>query len=213
MKPGSASREPGPKPFTYVAIGASDTVGIGADDPETQGWPALVHARLPNGSRFLRLGVSGSTAGEAVRAQLPAATASAPDLVTVWLAVNDFNEGIPLEQYRAYLNEIVRRMTATGARVFVANVPDLTGIPRYSHVDERALRGLIGEWNAAIAEVVRAHGATLVDLWPSSQNLSERKELLSDEDYFHPSTLGHQVLAALFLEAIARDTVVGTAVS
>ncbi|MDQ4149081.1 MAG: SGNH/GDSL hydrolase family protein [Actinomycetota bacterium] len=201
------------KPFTYVAIGASDTVGIGADDPQTEGWPALVYERLPRGTRFLRLGVSGSTAEEAVRAQLPTARAASPDLVTVWLAVNDFNASVPRNEYLGHLDRIVGEMAATGARVFVANVPDLTGIPRYEGIEDHVLRGLISDWNAGIAEVVQRHGATLVDLWPSSQGLEDREELLSDEDHFHPSTLGHQVLAALFLEVMSRDTVVGSAIS
>ena len=27
--------------FTYVAVGASETAGVGADDPPTQAWPAV----------------------------------------------------------------------------------------------------------------------------------------------------------------------------
>lgn len=208
--PSSGKRAP--RPLTYVAIGASDTVGVGADDPETEGWPALIYDRLPPGTRFLRLGISGSTAGEAVQAQLPHAEPASPDLVTIWLAVNDFNEGVPLGQYLSHLNEIVRRMTGTGARVLVANVPDLTGIPRYADVDPDALRSHIAQWNSAIGGVVDANGATLVDLWPSSQGLDEQPELLSDEDNFHPSTLGHQAIAGLFLDALTRDTVIGPAI-
>src|SRR2546430_6304943 len=35
----------------YVAIGASDSVGVGASDPARGSWPALVASRLPAGSR------------------------------------------------------------------------------------------------------------------------------------------------------------------
>jgi lysophospholipase L1-like esterase len=207
------SGKPSRTPFTYVAIGASDTVGVGADNPQTEGWPALIYDRLPPGSRFFRLGISGSTAREAVQDQLPHAESASPDLVTVWLAVNDFNEGVALGQYLSHLDEILRRVKATGARVFVANVPDLTGIPRYEDVDPEALRSHIEEWNSAIARVVGTNRAILVDLWPASQGLHENQELLSDEDRFHPSTLGHQAIAGLFLDALARDTVIGPAIS
>ena len=198
--------------FTYVAIGASDTVGIGADNPQTEAWVARIYSRLPEGSRFLRLGMSGSTAREAAATQLPRAEAARPDLVTVWLAVNDFNAGIPLQEYRHDLNEILRRMASVGARIFVANVPDLTGIPRYAEVDPVILRARVAEWNSVIAEVASSNGATLVDLWPPSQDLHDHGELLS-EDGFHPSTTGHQALADLFLDAISQDTVIGSAVS
>ena len=43
----------------YVAIGASDTVGVGATDPTTGSWPARVAALLPPGSAYVNLGVSG----------------------------------------------------------------------------------------------------------------------------------------------------------
>jgi lysophospholipase L1-like esterase len=198
--------------FTYVAIGASDTVGIGAANPETEAWVARIYSRLPEGSRFLRLGISGSTARDAAATQLPRAEAARPDLVTVWLAVNDFNAGIPLQEYRHDLNEILRRMAAAGARIFVANVPDLTGIPRYAEVDPMILRARVAEWNSVIADVANTNGATLVDLWPPSQDLHDHEELLS-EDGFHPSTAGHQALADLFIEAISQDTVIGQAVS
>src|SRR4051794_40425075 len=51
---------------TYVAVGASETVGVGADDPERQAWPSvLARTALPD-FRFVNLGVSGSTVGEAI---------------------------------------------------------------------------------------------------------------------------------------------------
>src|SRR5438105_15248802 len=46
--------------FRYVAIGASDTVGVGASDPRTGSWPARVASRLPVGAEYVNLGVSGS---------------------------------------------------------------------------------------------------------------------------------------------------------
>jgi acyl-CoA thioesterase-1 len=199
--------------LTYVAIGASDTVGIGAEDPQTEGWVALIHDRLPPGSRILRLGISGSTARDALQTQLPRAAAARPDLVTVWLAVNDFNAGVPLHEYRQELNEILRRVASTGARIFVANVPDLSGVPRYAEVDPSVLVDRVAEWNSVIREVTQSNGATLVDLWPPSEELPDQPELLNEEDQFHPSTAGHKALADVFLDAISSDTVIGPAVS
>jgi len=68
----------------YVAIGASDTVGVGASDPTNGSWPALVASRLPAGSPpYTNLGVSGSLALQAVTQQLPGAIAQKPDIVAV----------------------------------------------------------------------------------------------------------------------------------
>ncbi|MDQ2951363.1 MAG: hypothetical protein M3R54_03785, partial [Chloroflexota bacterium] len=49
----------------YVAIGASDTVGVGATDPTSGSWPARIAALLPPGSAFVNVGVSGSVAIQA----------------------------------------------------------------------------------------------------------------------------------------------------
>ncbi|HET7700772.1 MAG TPA: hypothetical protein VFM06_07915, partial [Candidatus Limnocylindria bacterium] len=44
----------------YVAIGASDTVGVGSLDPLNGSWPSRLAALLPPGSTYRNLGVSGS---------------------------------------------------------------------------------------------------------------------------------------------------------
>lgn len=187
----------------YVAIGASDVVGEGADDPDTEAWPLVIHERLPKGTVLHRLGVSGSTAEEAISEQLPAAEELAPHLITVWLAINDIRNQVPLEAYRKQLDEIVRRTTATGALVFVGNVPDLRGIPELAEsYPPEQLAAFSAEWNATIAEVVLSNGGHLVDLKAASEGMEEDMEALISEDRFHPSTLGHIALAEVFLHHI-----------
>lgn len=189
--------------LVYVALGASDVVGEGADDPATEAWPVVLHGRLPAGSLLHRLGISGSTAEEAIHEQLPAGEAANPDLVTVWLAVNDYRNKVPLETYRKHLDEIVRRMAATGAHVFVANLPDLRGIPELRQTSSLdRLAATTSEWNATIAEVVLANGAHLVDLLEASEGMDEDMDVLISSDGFHPSTLGHLALAEIFLHHI-----------
>ncbi|HKS70722.1 MAG TPA: hypothetical protein VJQ45_09890, partial [Ktedonobacterales bacterium] len=46
-------------PAVYVALGASDAVGVGATDPNTKGYVPLLIAHLPAHSRALNLGVDG----------------------------------------------------------------------------------------------------------------------------------------------------------
>jgi lysophospholipase L1-like esterase len=200
--------QPAGEAFTYAAIGASDTAGTGADDPEREAWVALIFDRLPPGSRFVRLGVSGHLAGEALAYQVPRAEAARPDLVTVWLGVNDLNAGVPLERYAAGLDEILRRLTATGARVFVGNLPDLTKLPAYGDLSPVLLLAEVEQWNRAMADVAGRRGAVLVDLMGPSQQLGERAWLIA-EDGFHPSSDGHRALGDVFWEAISRDPLIG----
>jgi lysophospholipase L1-like esterase len=193
--------------LVYVALGASDVVGEGADHPATEAWPVVLYDRLPAGSILHRLGVSGSTAEEAIYEQLPAAEAAKPTLVTVWLAVNDVRNKVPLEAYRKHLDEVVRRMTATGAEVFVANLPDLRGIPELrGSANPAHLASLMSEWNDTISEIVLANGAHLVDLMEASEGMEEEEmAALISGDGFHPSTLGHIALAEIFLHHIESN--------
>src|SRR5438093_6097124 len=126
---GCSARAQAARPLTYVAIGASDAVGVGAKDPVTEGWVPRLGARLGADTRVVNLGVSGSTLAQALDEQLGPAIDAQPDVVTIWLAVNDLNARVPLERYAADLDTLLGQLeTTTHARVLVGNVPDLGGI-------------------------------------------------------------------------------------
>jgi lysophospholipase L1-like esterase len=190
-----------PKPITYVAIGASDTVGVGAATPETESWPAVLWRRLPLGSKLVNLGISGSLLRQAIDQQLPVAVDSSPDLITVWLSVNDYMARVPLEQYAADLDTLLRELKAkTEAVILVGNVPELGVLPIASRIDLRA----IDRWNEVIAEVTARHQATLVDLRGTWREVADHPEYISG-DGFHPSTVGYRRLADVFYDVAARE--------
>src|SRR5436309_2444479 len=81
-------------PITYVALGASDAVGVGSNRPGSQGYVPLIAAHLPKGSHMVNLGVSGIQLHEALSEELPLALSTSPDLITIWLVANDFIGGI-----------------------------------------------------------------------------------------------------------------------
>src|SRR5262245_42658771 len=95
------------RPLTYVALGASDAVGVGATNPTTDGWGPRLGAGLGDGTRVVNLGVSGSTLNQALQEQVAPAMDARPDVVTVWLAVNDLNARVPLERYAADLDTLL----------------------------------------------------------------------------------------------------------
>jgi lysophospholipase L1-like esterase len=189
------------KPITYVAIGASDAVGIGAADPRTEGWVPRFGGRLGGNVRVVNLGVSGSTLSQALDEQLGPALDAHPDVVTVWLAVNDLNAGVSLEEYAANLDSLLGQLETTHARVLVGNVPDLRSLAVYRGVDPGVLEGEVDRWNAAIADVAARHGATLVDLFGRWQEVADHPEYIST-DGFHPSSEGYARLADVFGEAL-----------
>ena len=189
------------RPLTYVAIGASDAVGVGARDPETEGWVPRFGARLGPNVRIVNLGVSGSTLAQALDEQVGPALDARPDVITVWLAVNDLNARVPLDQYTAELDTLLTQLESTHARVLVGNVPDLGRLAAYRGIDPAPLQAEVDRWNQAIAETTAHHGATLVDLYAHWQEVAEHPEYLS-ADGFHPSSEGYQALAEVFGEAL-----------
>jgi acyl-CoA thioesterase I len=191
------------RPLTYVALGASDAVGVGAPDPERDGWVPRFGAALGPGARIVNLGVSGSTLAQALREQLEPAVEADPDVVTVWLAINDLVGRAPLDRYADDLDRLLARLAATDARVLVGNVPDLAPIAPRAGVDPATLRAEVGRWNAAIAAVAARHGAEVVDLNAHWRELADHPEYLS-VDGFHPSAAGYARLAEIFAEAYAR---------
>lgn len=204
-----------PAGVRYVAIGASDAVGVGASNPNVTAYVPILISRLPKGSYALNLGISGETLGRALTDELPQAVAAKPTLITVWLVGNDFKDCVPLSQYSADLNTLLSRLQQqTTAKVFVANAPDFSALPAVQ-AEARAsgafcgapaslasIRSLAQQWNQVINASVAAHHDTLVDLFNS--DLVAHPNYVSS-DGFHPSDQGYLTLANLFWAAITAQ--------
>ena len=192
----------------YVAIGASDAVGIGATDPATGSWPARVAKLMPPGSAFVNVGVSGSIALQARSAQLPGAIAQRPTVVSIWLAVNDMNATIEPASYANDLGAIVDGLVSgTEAKIFIGNVPDVRPVPAYAEADKAALFGLIQAYNQVIAAIASKHPGRVVavDLFTGSAPLVST--ITVSGDGFHPSDAGYQLIADRFADAMRANGV------
>jgi len=189
--------------LTYVAIGASDTFGEGADDPQTQSWPVDLAAKLGSGVRLVNLGIPGITLHVALDVEAPVALDAHPNLVTIWLAVNDLADAVPVASYARDLDLLVSQLqrAAPHARMAIANVPDLTLLPYFSATDPQNLYSKIQDYNAAIASVVQLHHILLVDLHAQWRELRNHPEDISS-DGLHPSTLGYTLIAQLFYQTL-----------
>jgi lysophospholipase L1-like esterase len=190
--------------LVYAAIGASDTVGVGAPNPDRDGWVPLLHRRLPPGSKLINLGISGAKLHDAVEKELPKALETKPDFATVWNVVNDLNANVDIGAYERDLDKLVGDLTSkTPARVLVGNCPDLTRVPVYAKLGIPAdqLRPEVTRWNAVLARVVGKYPnrAYLVDLYARSGEIDFDAGMVSVDD-FHPSAKGYARLAEIFWE-------------
>ncbi|HEU5382610.1 MAG TPA: GDSL-type esterase/lipase family protein [Ktedonobacteraceae bacterium] len=187
----------------YVALGASDTFGIGTQNPYTENWASDLSVLLGSRTRLVNLGVPSMTLHQALTAELPIALEARPGLVTIWLAVNDLATNVPVNSYRHDLDTMLSRLqkAAPHARIEVGNVPDLTSVPFFRSSNQLTLRQHIATYNTAIASVVLHHHAILVDLSAQGYNLRAFPEYIS-RDGLHPSASGYLRLAELFYDAL-----------
>lgn len=207
-----------PPPVVYAAVGASETAGIGAQDPARQAWPTVLYVTaLPPTAVYYNLGVPGETTQAALAAELPAALSARPSLVTVWLNVDDLAAGVAVEDYEARLGQLVHALRRGGAaRVLVANTPYLDRLPVYLACRAGAapcpfahgvpapadLNAEVDAYNAAIARVVGRESAVLVDLHARGEVPDAHPDWVG-ADGFHPSAAGHAAIAATFAAALA----------
>ena len=205
--PTVAPDDQGP-PVTYVAVGASESVGFGTDEPLRQAWPQLLYRRaLPRRTVFVNLGEPGATVAQAIEDEVDQAVALAPTIVTVWLNVNDLTFHIPADAYEQELDELVHRLRRGGAtRVLVANTPPLDRLPAFDRLGlpGSAVNQVVDDYNAAVARVAAKEGAVLVDLHQAGLDAraAGREAELISSDGFHPSPAGHRAVADAFAAAL-----------
>ena len=199
---GGAAPEP-PERVMYLAVGASDAAGIGAE-PITRGYVFRITNELDerlDAILLANLGVPGANAEQLDGAlELFLESRIEPDLVTVWTGANDVNQGRDADDFADDLEDILDRLRdRTDGVIVAANIPDLTQLPRFrDDPDDDVTQERIEAFNEAVAEQAEDHDVLLVDLY--SEPVED--DLVSDRDGFHPNNDGHREIADRFLEVI-----------
>lgn len=213
----------GGEALLYVAVGASETAGLRAEVPLRDGWPRVLYqTAMPAGTVFVNLGIPGATVAQALAIEVPQALGLDPDVVTVWLNVNDILAGVSAADFERDLGSLVRQLRRGGAtRVLVANAPPLDRLPAYlacrpeppatapeCRRDElpppEVVNSTVEQYNAATARVAAQEGADLVDLHAVGMAAREAgiDQALVSFDGFHPNSGGHQAVATAFAQVL-----------
>src|SRR5574340_992627 len=192
--------------ITYVAIGASDTFGIGTSDPYMENWPTDLSEKLSQRVHLINLGIPGITLHEALRLELPVALDSHPQLITIWLGVNDIADKVPTPSYSLDLDALLSqlRSKAPSARILIANIPDLTLLPYFASYDQQELQTTIEEYNQTIEQEAQRYHVMLVQMSRQNYNLKEHPEYISS-DGLHPTDIGYLQIAELFYQTLERS--------
>ena len=166
-----------------AALGDSLTAGLGVARDEA--YPSLLEARLHREGlayRVVNAGVSGDTSAGGLR-RVDWVLRTKPEVVIVALGANDGLRGLPVDELRANLEAIVRRVQAAGTRVLLVGmrVP-----PNYGDEYTRAFA-------AVFPEVARRTGAALA---PFLLDGVAGQARLNQADGIHPTAEGQRIIAA-----------------
>lgn len=185
--------------LTYLALGASDAIGIGAT-PLRNGYVFLVRDGLREDGRDVMLvnfGIPGAEADGIARiARL--APGVQPGLVTLWTGANDVIDGIDPAAFEATLAGLLEGLRDdTDAVIVIGDLPDLTRLPRFlERPDPDVTSARVRAFNDAIERQAEEFDVPIARL--SAVGMIE--ELTSDIDGFHPNDEGHRMLADRFLQ-------------
>jgi lysophospholipase L1-like esterase len=215
-------------PYTYVAIGGSESVGFDANDPVRQAFPVLFDHRLPHQTVFYDVAVPDAGAVDVLAHQEAAAVALHPNLVTVWVGLSDLEAGMSPAEFRSELQAIVAPLRALHAQVLLANIEPITETVAYRScagvhgsppdsghfrcfVDRRfggdtlppadATNAVLAAYDTQVAAVAHQDGAVLVDVGAAMSRSGARSASLFSTDDFDLSTAGHALAAQMFLSA------------
>jgi acyl-CoA thioesterase I len=188
----------------YLAIGASDALGIGAS-PLRNGYVYRIRDELEQQTRrnvrLLNLGIPNGTARELRQAlQMALGKELKSDLVTIWTGANDLVRGQAPEDFENDLSALLKELrNRNSSFVVIADIPDLTKSPRFrTRPSPTVTPNRLAAFNRVIEKQANAFNVPLVRL--SREEISD--DLVSEIDGFHPSDRGHRQIAQLFLKII-----------
>ena len=199
----------GPRRPRFLALGDSYTAGEGVRPEDS--WPWQLVARLrENGidvadpKIVARTGWTTEDLLEEIRMRKDLFSARAPwDLVTLMIGVNDQYRGVPPEEYREQLREVLDAAISSVAgeeSVIVISIPDWSTTPFADQRDRPAIAAAIDAFNAINREEAVAAGAVWIDVAPESRKAADDLSLIT-EDGLHPAPAMHRQWADLFLPA------------
>jgi len=120
----------------------------------------------------------------------------------IWVGANDIIDGVDPKDFEKQLDNMLGRLEDTKAFIAIADIPDLTELPRFRENPTKTVtRKRIGAFNDAIKRQANDHGAALVRL--SAEEVEDR--FVSDADGFHPNDRGYRRIAELFLKVIEPE--------
>lgn len=188
----------------FVALGDSLTEGIGdgIDRVNGFGWADLFYQNLSKenpGLRYTNLAQRGLITSTVSATQLAPALELQPDLVSVIAGANDIlkSQWKPAV-YEAEMEAMFKTLTATGATVLTATMPNFLFLDVPPRFKERITRH-ITEANEIIRDLAHRYNVRYGECWNEPATLSAD---FWSADGVHPNASGYANLAQVMLSAL-----------
>ncbi len=197
--------------IVFIGDSITDADRSGAAAPYGNGYVSMVRnfliARYPErGVTVVNKGIGGNTVRDLAKRWEQDVIAEKPDWLAVCIGINDVwrhfggnaGEAVPLDEYQSTLRRLLKRaQEATAARLmlmepYVIQADRSDSMRRLMDIYGQTVGLLAGEFRAILVHTQAAFDAVLVHT-PSSSWA---------EDYIHPNSPGHAIIALAVLRAI-----------
>lgn len=132
-----------------------------------------------------------------------------PDWVSISCGVNDVwhqfafdPEGVPLDEYKENIREIINRCRDAGAQVLLN-----TATPIHEDLDNKENK-MLASYNAFLRELAEEENIILADQYKEFADLISKKlddTLLLTTDGVHPNPRGHRLMARTIFRALGAN--------
>jgi lysophospholipase L1-like esterase len=209
--PSATEEEP---PLTYISLGDSLAVGVGASDPDERGYSPLYRGLLEEETgrevRLTQLGVSGETSDSFINGPNPqltraeSALAESPGaVVTLSLGANDLlsstdeNREETLSRYSRNLDYILRALKGASDPA-----PRITVLALYNPAPGSFTDVWVGRLNDEIRATALKNGASVAAGDRAFEGReAEYAHYARNPQDIHPTDAGYEALAQAFAEA------------
>ncbi|MBT5231122.1 MAG: SGNH/GDSL hydrolase family protein [Methylococcales bacterium] len=180
------------EPLQYVAMGDSYTIGHNVD--VAQRFPNQLVAKLNESGLQIHLkrniARTGWTTQDLIEQGLPIFKTSKPTFSTLLIGVNDWVQGVSIEQFTQNIQVLLDEMLVTLPNkncLLVVTIPDFSAAPQgKNYGGGRNISVGIHAFNFMIKAAAKERGIAVVDIFNLSQGMSLNTDLVSS-DGLHPS--------------------------
>jgi acyl-CoA thioesterase-1 len=182
---------------TYVALGDSLTAGVGVENIN-QTLPYLISEKMLDKTpqvNLINLAALGATSNDLVNNQLPKVKDLNPDLVTVFIGINDVHNFVSPKTFEKNLDQAIKTLKQTPAKILVISIPYLGSKNTVYFPYQFLLDDQTKKYNQILRKISLENNVQYVDIYSGTEKLFKESQEYYSSDLFHPNQKGYQLFS------------------